>query len=266
MFDSIQIRVKPGDGGDGSTSFRREKYVPFGGPDGGDGGDGGDVVIVADAGTSSLRHFKPNKLYKAGRGDSGLGQKKHGHNGEDLVLSVPAGTVVLDPERPFEERMIADCREPGQREVIARGGRGGKGNVHYASSTNQAPRIAQKGEETGEMSLILEMRLIADVGIIGYPNAGKSTLVTAASAARPKIASYPFTTLEPVLGVVETGLKSFIIAEIPGLIEGAHLGKGLGHDFLRHIMRTRNAPSPGERGLGIACGGYGTGQYRAGAL
>lgn len=239
MFDNVEIRIKPGEGGDGSVSFRREKFVPYGGPDGGDGGNGGNIIVVADPGLSSLRHFKYNKLYKAGKGDNGLGQKKHGKNGDDLILKVPAGTVVLDMSRPFEERMIADCREPGQREVIVRGGHGGKGNVHYASSTDQAPRIAQKGETTSEMTVTLEMRLIADVGIIGYPNAGKSTLLSTASAAKPKIADYPFTTLEPILGVVEVGLKTFIIAEIPGLIEGAHTGKGLGHDFLRHIMRTK---------------------------
>jgi GTP-binding protein len=238
LFDKVEIRVKAGSGGDGAISFRHEKYVPFGGPDGGDGGNGGDVVVVADAGTSSLRLFKRNNLYRAGRGENGKGQKKHGKKGENLVLSVPVGTMVIDGGRD-DGKLIADCRRSGQEEIVARGGKGGVGNVHFASSTNQAPRIAQKGEPGEELSLTLELRLIADVGIIGFPNVGKSTLLMAASAATPRIADYPFTTLEPVLGVVEVGLKSYVWAEIPGLIAGAHLGRGLGHDFLRHVMRTK---------------------------
>ncbi len=239
MFDRVEIMVRAGDGGDGAVSFRREKFVPFGGPDGGDGGDGGDVLIMADPGANSLRMFRHKRLYRAGKGGNGQGKKKSGKKGEDLILRVPAGTIALDKERESDEALIADCDQPGQQVVVARGGKGGLGNVHFASSTNQAPRIAQKGEVGEELFLILELRLIADVGIIGFPNVGKSTLLVAASAARPKIASYPFTTLEPVLGVVEVGQQSFVLAEIPGLIDGAHLGRGLGHDFLRHIMRTK---------------------------
>jgi len=239
MFDRVDLRVKAGGGGDGAISFRREKYVPFGGPDGGDGGDGGNVVIAADTGVADLGMFRQNKLYQAGKGENGKGQKKHGKRGEDLVLMVPEGTLVLDKEQTTDNALVADCEQPGQHVVVARGGKGGLGNVHFVSSTNQAPRIAQKGEVGEELSLALELRLIADVGIIGFPNAGKSTLLAGASAARPKIAGYPFTTLEPILGVVEADADSFVIAEIPGLIEGAHMGRGLGHDFLRHIMRTK---------------------------
>jgi len=239
MFDRVEIRVKAGDGGDGAISFRREKYVPYGGPDGGDGGDGGDVLIIADSSITNLRTFKKGRLYRAGNGENGKGQKKHGRKGINLVLKVPVGTVAWNEISGNEMELLADCEKPGQRVVLAKGGRGGLGNTHFASSTNQAPIIAQKGEEGEENSIVLELRLIADVGIIGYPNVGKSTLLTSASAAKPKIAHYPFTTLEPVLGVVEVGLKSFILAEIPGLIDGAHLGRGLGYDFLRHIMRTR---------------------------
>ncbi len=239
MYDRVEISVKAGDGGDGVVSFRREKYVPFGGPDGGDGGDGGNIVIKADPGITDLKMYRQHKLYKAEKGENGKGQKKHGKSGNDLVLLVPVGTIALGISGTAEELLIADCEEPGQEEIVALGGRGGQGNTHFATSTNQAPRIAQKGEKGEERTLVLEMRLIADVGIIGFPNAGKSTLLSKVSAAHPKIAGYPFTTLEPVLGVVEAGMKEFIIAEIPGLIEGAHLGKGLGHDFLRHIVRTK---------------------------
>jgi len=239
LYDRIEIRVKAGDGGDGVVGFRREKFVPFGGPDGGDGGDGGNVVIQADPGITDLKIYRPNRLYKAEKGENGKGQKKHGKSGKDLVLFVPVGTIALGISGTAEELLIADCEEPGQQEIVALGGRGGQGNTHFATSTNQAPRIAQKGEKGEERTLVLEMRLIADAGIIGFPNAGKSTLLSRVSAANPKIAGYPFTTLEPILGVVDAGLNEFIIAEIPGLIEGAHLGKGLGHDFLRHIVRTR---------------------------
>lgn len=241
MFDRAEIIVRAGDGGDGAVSFRREKFVPFGGPDGGDGGNGGNVIILADPAVGNLRTFKRRGIYRAGRGENGKGKKKHGKNGQDLVLRVPVGTIVSDSdkERSSEEALIADCEQAGQQAVIARGGKGGWGNTHFTSSTNQAPRIAQKGEAGEELSLILEMRLIADVGIIGFPNVGKSTLLAAVSAAKPKVASYPFTTLEPVLGMVEVGQRSFVIAEIPGLIDGAHLGRGLGHDFLRHAMRTK---------------------------
>ncbi len=239
MLDRVEIMIKAGDGGDGAVSFRREKLVPFGGPDGGDGGNGGDVFIVADPSVASLRMFRRKKLYRAGDGENGKGQKKHGGRGKELMLRVPAGAVVLDAKQIDGGPLIADLGQVGQQAIVARGGKGGWGNTHFASSTNQAPRIAQKGEVGEEKPIILELRLIADVGIIGYPNVGKSTLLAAASAAKPKIASYPFTTLEPVLGVVEIGQKSLVLAEIPGLVDGAHLGRGLGHDFLRHVMRTK---------------------------
>ncbi len=239
MYDSVEVTVKAGDGGDGVVSFRREKFVPFGGPDGGDGGDGGDVVIIADLSVSNLRTFKARRLYKAEAGGDGKGKKRHGKTGKDLVLRVPVGTIALGGVGVEVLKIITDLEEPGQQEVVAKGGRGGLGNVHYASSTNQTPHIAQKGEAGEERLIKLELRLIADVGIIGYPNVGKSTLLAAASAAKPRIADYPFTTREPVLGVVEVGQQTFVLAEIPGLIEGAHRGRGLGHDFLRHITRTK---------------------------
>jgi GTP-binding protein len=239
MFDSVRIKARAGAGGDGAVSFRREKFVPFGGPDGGDGGDGGAVVVVADPFVSSLLLFRQGGLYRAADGKNGRGAKKHGKSGEDLLLSVPVGTIVSYGEQIGSDALIVDLERPGQRVVVARGGRGGWGNTHFASSINQSPRIAQKGESGEMVSVELELRLIADVGIIGYPNVGKSTLLAAASAARPRIADYPFTTREPVLGVVEVGQQSFILAEIPGLIDGAHLGRGLGDDFLRHIVRTK---------------------------
>ncbi len=239
MFDRAEIEIRSGAGGAGIVSFRREKHVPFGGPDGGDGGGGGDVIIRADASVDSLRIFNRKRFYKAAGGKDGQGKRKHGKKGENLILAVPAGTVVSYKTQIGSNALIADLEQPGQQAVVARGGRGGLGNTHFTSSTNQAPELAQKGEPGEENSIILEMRLIADVGIVGYPNAGKSTLLAAASAAKPKIASYPFTTREPILGVVEVGQQSFVLAEIPGLIDGAHLGRGLGHDFLRHIVRTK---------------------------
>jgi len=239
MFDIATIAVRAGAGGDGAVSFRREKFVPFGGPDGGDGGDGGNIVLVADASVTNLLLFGRKALYKAGRGGNGQGNKKHGKRGEELVLGVPAGTIIRNKEASGEEVLVADLEHVGQRAIVARGGKGGLGNTHFASSTNQAPRIAQKGEPGEEMTLLLELRLIADVGIIGYPNVGKSTLLASASAAKPRIADYPFTTREPVVGVVEVGMEIFVLAEVPGLIEGAHSGRGLGHDFLRHATRTR---------------------------
>ena len=239
MFDKVEIEVKAGDGGGGVISFRREKFVPFGGPDGGDGGGGGDVIVMADSSVDSLQVFGGRRFYKASDGDDGKGKKRHGKKGENLILAVPAGTVVLRKTQIADDALIADLKQPGQQVVVAKGGRGGLGNTHFASPTNQAPRIAQEGEPGEENSIILEMRLIADVGIIGYPNVGKSTLLAAASAAKPKIASYPFTTRQPILGVAEVGQRSFVLAEIPGLIDGAHLGRGLGHDFLRHIVRTK---------------------------
>jgi GTP-binding protein len=238
MFDRAQIRVKAGNGGDGAVAFHREKFIPFGGPDGGDGGNGGDVIIRASDNEDNLRRYRQNKQYRAENGRAGSGNKKHGRHGENLIMTVPPGTLVSALEEGLKV-VVADLEKPGDDVVVAKGGKGGWGNPHYASSTNQAPKMSQLGEPGEEKTLILEMRLIADVGIIGYPNAGKSTLLAAASAARPKVAAYPFTTLEPVLGVVEIGLESFIMAEIPGLIKGAHLGRGLGHDFLRHALRTK---------------------------
>jgi len=239
MIDRVEILMKAGDGGNGVISFRREKFVPYGGPDGGDGGNGGNVIIKADPAVTSLRKYQYRKLYRAGVGQPGGGGRKHGRNGSDMILQVPPGTLVTNKTTLPGSELIADLKEAGEQVVVAGGGRGGKGNVHFASSTQQAPRIAQRGEPGEEGTIILEMRLIADVGIIGYPNAGKSTLLAKASAARPKIASYPFTTLEPILGAVEVGRQDFILAEIPGLIEDAHLGRGLGHEFLRHSLRTK---------------------------
>jgi GTP-binding protein len=238
MFDRAEIVVRAGDGGNGVVSFRHEKFVPFGGPDGGDGGNGGDVVIVADRSVSSLRAYQRRRHFKAAHGKHGKGKNRHGKSGESLKLTVPVGTVVSHKTQ-VGDSLIVDLDEPGQSAVIAKGGRGGWGNARFATSTNQAPQNAEEGTEGEEYTLLLELKLIADIGVIGYPNVGKSTLLAAVSAAKPKIASYPFTTLEPVLGLVEVGTRSFVLAEIPGLIEGAHLGKGLGHDFLRHIVRTR---------------------------
>jgi GTP-binding protein len=239
MFDWTEIGVRAGRGGDGAISFRHEKYVPFGGPDGGDGGGGGDIVIEADSGVTSLRLFKQKRFFKAEDGKSGRGRKKHGRKGKTLIIRVPVGTVVLPKTQVAGDALIADLTEPGQQVVAARGGSGGLGNVHFSSATNQTPQIAQKGEAGEEGLMVLELKLIADIGIIGYPNVGKSTLLAAISAAKPRIASYPFTTLEPVLGVAEVEGRSIVLAEIPGLIDGAHLGRGLGHDFLRHITRTK---------------------------
>ena len=239
MIDRVEIVVKAGGGGDGAISFRREKFVPYGGPDGGEGGNGGNVVIKADPAVTSLWEFRQKRFYHAEDGKNGSGQKKHGKSGEDMILTVPEGTLVSHKIAITDDALLADLELPGQQVIAAKGGRGGLGNAHFSSATNQAPRIAQRGEAGEESSLILELRLIADVGIIGYPNVGKSTLLAAASAAKPKIASYPFTTREPALGVVEIGPQSFILAEIPGLIEDAHLGRGLGHDFLRHSLRTK---------------------------
>ena len=239
MDGRVEIIVRAGDGGNGVVSFRREKYVPFGGPDGGDGGDGGAVVVMAGYGVTDLRLFKQKGVYKAADGKNGEGKKKHGKRGNNLLLTVPVGTVLLSKTQIGGEVEIADLEQPGQKVVIARGGRGGLGNTHFASSTNQVPQIARQGEGGEEASVILELRLIADVGIIGYPNVGKSTLLAAVSAAKPKVDSYPFTTREPVLGVVDVNQRRFVLAEIPGLVDGAHTGRGLGHDFLRHIVRTK---------------------------
>jgi GTP-binding protein len=238
MFDKTIIKVKAGDGGRGAISFRREKFVPFGGPDGGNGGSGGSVVVRATGSVDSLMNYRLNKIYRAENGRNGGGSKKHGKNGRDLDLKVPLGTVVKYRSENDDE-FVADLAGEGDGVVVSRGGRGGWGNTHFASSTNQSPQIAQVGERGEEQTISLEMRLIADVGIIGYPNVGKSTLLAAASAAKPKIDSYPFTTTDPVMGVVEVGQDRFVMAEIPGLIEGAHLGRGLGHEFLKHTMRTK---------------------------
>ncbi|MCK5576893.1 MAG: GTPase ObgE [Dehalococcoidales bacterium] len=239
MFDRVSIRVKSGGGGDGATSFRREKFVPYGGPDGGDGGHGGNVVIKINRDVDDLIAYRGGKIYKAENGISGRGRKRHGRSGKDLVLLVPPGTTVFSMDKTAGYGEEYDLVQPGQQVVVAVGGRGGLGNSHFASATNQVPLLAQKGELGEEKGVLLELKLIADVGIVGYPNAGKSSLLAAASAAKPKIASYPFTTLEPILGVVEVGQDSFVVAEIPGLVVGAHKGRGLGHEFLRHVVRTR---------------------------
>ena len=236
FFDEATIHVRAGKGGNGCVSFRREKYVPLGGPNGGNGGGGGGVYLVADRHLNTLIQFKRRQHFRAEAGWHGLGKGKQGNRGEDLLVRVPPGTVVRDAETGV---LLADLVGDGQRVLVAEGGRGGRGNEAFKSSTNQAPRIAEKGAPGESRSLKLEMKLIADVGIIGMPNAGKSTLLAAVSAARPKIAPYPFTTLVPNLGVVAIDHKSLVLADIPGLIEGAHAGAGLGTKFLRHIERTR---------------------------
>lgn len=243
MFvDEVDIHVAAGHGGRGCLAFRREKYVPRGGPSGGDGGHGGSVYIVASPHINTLINFRFHPEFEAQRGGNGEGSNRTGKNGDDLELKVPVGTFVYDrtgaPEVP--PRLIADLAHAGDRVLIARGGRGGLGNAHFATSTNRAPRKVQPGEEGEDKWLRLELKLLADVGLVGFPNAGKSTLIARISAARPKIADYPFTTLTPNLGVV--GLsddRSFVVADVPGLIEGAHLGQGLGHQFLRHLERTK---------------------------
>jgi GTP-binding protein len=237
MFDRVLIKVKAGSGGDGVVSFRHEKFVPFGGPDGGDGGDGGSVIIRADSSLDNLYRYNRRRIFRAEDGRNAAGSKRHGRNGGDLVLPVPLGTMVTYASE-FGGSDI-DLVSAGDEVVVVRGGRGGWGNTHYATSVDQTPIIAQRGEAGEAKDVSLEMRLIADVGIIGYPSVGKSTLLASVSAAKPKIADYPFTTIEPVPGTVEVGDDRFVIAEVPGLIEGAHLGKGLGHAFLRHIMRMR---------------------------
>ncbi len=236
FFDEAKIHVEAGAGGDGCVSFRREKYVPLGGPNGGNGGRGGEVYLIADPHLNTLISFKGRRHFKAQRGGHGKGKNMQGQKGEDVFLTVPPGTVVRDAET---DQVLADLTTAGQKALVARGGRGGLGNAAFASSTNQAPRIAERGEAGEARWLILELKLIADVGIAGCPNAGKSTLLAAVSAARPKIADYPFTTLAPNLGVVSVDDRDFVMVDIPGLIEGAHEGVGLGHEFLRHVERTR---------------------------
>jgi GTP-binding protein len=236
LYDRAKILVLAGKGGNGAITFRREKYVPRGGPDGGDGGKGGDVILRVDLSENTLARFRYQTQYEAENGGNGQKAKRHGKNGADRIILVPAGTVVRDADT---EDLLADLTREGDEVVVVRGGRGGLGNSHFVSSVRQAPRIAEKGEPGEERNLALELKLIADVGLVGYPNAGKSTLLASVSAARPKIADYPFTTLEPNLGVVEVDDGSFVLADIPGLIEGAAQGVGLGIEFLRHVERTR---------------------------
>ncbi|HET7373400.1 MAG TPA: GTPase ObgE [Gemmatimonadaceae bacterium] len=237
FIDRVVVNVKAGDGGSGIISFRREKFVPLGGPDGGDGGRGGDVVVVGDVNLSTLLDYTYRDSWSAPAGEHGSGSNKTGRSGSDVVMPVPVGTVIRDLET---SELIGEVLEDGDRIVVARGGRGGKGNAHFVSSTHQAPREYQPGEDGEARTLELELKLIADVGLVGQPNAGKSTLLSVVSAARPKIADYPFTTLSPNLGVVQlSDSRTFVVADIPGIIEGAHEGRGLGLQFLRHIERTR---------------------------
>ncbi|MBI4825164.1 MAG: GTPase ObgE [Nitrospirae bacterium] len=236
FIDRAEIHVVAGHGGKGCVSFRREKYVPNGGPNGGDGGRGGHIIFIASTSHSTLLDFKYRRQYIAQKGENGMGQEMHGKNAEDFILPVPLGTIIKDAETG---EILADLTMDGEEFMAAKGGRGGLGNTHFKGPTRQEPRYAQPGEEGEERRLVLELKLLADVGLIGLPNAGKSTLISALSAARPKIADYPFTTLKPALGVVQHGeYGSFVIADIPGLIEGAHKGTGLGFQFLRHVERT----------------------------
>lgn len=236
FVDEASISVQAGRGGNGIASFRREKYIPFGGPNGGDGGDGGNVVLVADRNLNTLVDFRYTKNYRAQNGQSGMGQQKTGAAGEDLLIPVPVGTVIYDIDA---DEVMGDLTEHGQKLRVAEGGRHGLGNVHFKSSTNRTPRQCTKGEDGEERALRLELKVLADVGLLGLPNAGKSSLISAVSAARPKVANYPFTTLYPNLGVVSISPEtSFVIADIPGLIEGAAEGAGLGIQFLKHLSRT----------------------------
>ncbi len=246
FIDEAKIRVKAGDGGNGCMAFRREKFVPRGGPSGGDGGRGGDVIMESSQRHNTLIHFRYNPEHKGQRGEHGMGSNCTGLDGKSIVLQVPVGTAVYDQETG---ELVHDFSEPDERLVVAKGGRGGRGNQHFATSTHQAPREHELGRPGEERLYRLELKLLADVGLVGYPNAGKSTLISRISAAKPKIADYPFTTLEPNLGVVTVGeepdQQSFVVADMPGLIEGAHLGSGLGTQFLRHIERTQGAGAPG---------------------
>ncbi|MBM7623110.1 GTPase ObgE [Sporohalobacter salinus] len=238
MFvDEVSIKVEAGSGGDGATSFRREKYEPEGGPNGGDGGPGGDVILTVDEGLNTLLEFREKKFYQAESGENGQEKNKHGKGGEDLIIEVPPGTVVYDNETG---EVMADMTAEGDELVVAEGGRGGRGNARFKSSTRQAPRFSENGEPGEKKEFKLELKLLADVGLVGFPNVGKSTLISSVSAAKPEIGNYHFTTVEPNLGVVKTGnYGSFVMADVPGLIEGAHSGVGLGDDFLRHLERTK---------------------------
>ena len=238
MFtDKAKIFIKAGNGGNGAISWRREKYVPAGGPDGGDGGNGGDVIFHVDTGMTTLMDFRYKRKYAAGTGMDGAGQRKKGKDGEDIIINVPQGTLVRDAESNL---IIADLSDPDRDEIIAKGGSGGWGNSHFATAVRQAPNFAKNGQKGEEREVILELKLLADVGLVGFPNVGKSTLLSMTTKAQPKIANYHFTTLEPNLGVVDLGdSRSFVMADIPGIIEGASEGVGLGHEFLRHIERTR---------------------------
>jgi GTP-binding protein len=236
VIDRAEIHARGGDGGHGLISFHREKFVPRGGPDGGDGGKGGDVVLIADNAVNGLGKFRYVKEYRAERGTNGAKTKKHGRNGANLELHVPPGTIA---RASATGEVIADLKMEGERVVLVHGGRGGRGNTHFASPSNQAPHVSETGQRGEDRRIELELKVLSDVGLVGLPNAGKSTLLTAVSRATPKIADYPFTTLEPHLGVVEVGYESYVMADLPGLIEGAHEGAGLGLDFLRHVERTR---------------------------
>ncbi|OQC71849.1 MAG: GTPase Obg [Candidatus Cloacimonetes bacterium ADurb.Bin003] len=238
FIDYARIKIKSGNGGDGTISFRREKYVPKGGPDGGDGGRGGDIIAVGDSNLNTLLDYRYHKIFKAGNGKPGAGAKKTGSSGANCILRLPLGTeiYVLEENKKYK---LADITQAGEKVILSAGGSGGKGNYNFATPTNQAPRIATPGVKTEEMELELVLKLMADVGLVGFPNAGKSTLLSVLSSARPKIADYEFTTLEPMLGVVYiSDYQNFVMADIPGIIKGAHLGKGLGDQFLRHIQRT----------------------------
>lgn len=235
FIDEVDIQVISGEGGKGFVGYRREKYVPTGGPDGGDGGNGGDIIFEGDENLNTLMHFRGLKTFVAEAGGNGGGSNMTGADGNDLILKIPVGTLITDRDTG---NLIADITEHGQQYVACEGGRGGKGNSHFKSSVNQTPNFAQNGEEGKSLNIHLEIKLLADIALIGLPNAGKSTLISAISAARPKIADYPFTTLEPNLGVVQLGEKSIVVTDIPGLIEGAAEGKGLGTKFLKHIERT----------------------------
>ncbi len=236
FIDEVTITVKAGNGGNGCLAFRREKFVPRGGPSGGDGGRGGDVVLVSSEHYNTLLHFRFNPEHTAQRGRHGEGSNRTGHDGQSVEVPVPVGTIVYNAETGDQ---LFDFAAPGQRFTVAQGGRGGRGNARFATSTHQAPTEHEEGHPGELFKLRLELKLLADVGIVGFPNAGKSTLISRLSAAKPKIANYPFTTLEPNLGVVQAGDRTFVLADIPGLIEGAHEGHGLGTQFLRHIERTR---------------------------